>query len=186
VSGKKGASSSTILAKWQSAAKPKQSAKGKESCLRSQENPLESAVICVTGSCPLACFARLLSESVPGVATEFNSSSFLAYFQLKLCSRTAWLTVLNASVNLSRPTRFSAQLNRSVLKLEEVMTPLFRVYDTSLQLDFGRIESVVCFRERSSNARIVEQAAATPAFAGGPPVTDAIRSAAKGSPRNSF
>ena len=40
---------------------------------------------------------------------EFNPCLFRARFQLRSCSDSAWLTVLNESLNLSRPTNFLTQ-----------------------------------------------------------------------------
>jgi len=45
----------------------------------------------------------------PQADFELSPCSFSALFQLRTCLKTAWLRVLNASVNLSRPTNFLTQ-----------------------------------------------------------------------------
>jgi hypothetical protein len=50
--------------------------------------------------------------------SELACCSFSALIQLKICLRTAWLRVLNESVNLSRPTLFN--------RVSELSPDLFR------------------------------------------------------------
>ena len=49
------------------------------------------------------------SSRVRSARFELNYSSIPARLQLQVCSKSAWLRVLNASLNLSRPTLWNPE-----------------------------------------------------------------------------